>query len=316
MAEENILAAGLVHPTAMPHRSSNLKLAPETPDDARVSSLFAEIKNSLGVPYVGLLFRAYGMHPAFLELIWQQIRPAVADAQFFAMSDRLRASAYTRVYSYFSVPDFCARGREMRLSSGALEELRSTVDLIYYHNSLQLLLAAVALQAFDRPVGRASPSPQAADHPVFAARPVLIDEAAATPRILNIYDEIKRVLGAPIVNTDFRAFARFPEFLEEYWAVLRPMIASPMFSESQFGMQDTALASARDFPAPVDLRKERLENAGVDDDAIAAVIRATELFVKIFSSGLLNLAIAKIGFDGGSSKQPKPAPVAGSTRAA
>lgn len=300
----------------MLHRSANLKLAPETPAEAHVGGLFAEIKDALGVPYVGLLFRAYGMHPPFLELIWQQIRPAVTDAQFFAMADRLRASAYTRVYSYFSVPDFCARGREIHLSPGALEELRSTVDLIYYHNSLQLLLAAVALQAFDQPVGRASQSPQPADHPVFAARPVLIDEGAATPRVLRIYDEIKRVLGAPIVNTDFRAFARFPDFLEDYWAVLRPMIDSPMFSESQFGVQDNALAAARDFPAPVDLRKERLENAGIGDDAIAAVIRATELFVKIFSSALLTLAIAKIGFDGGSTKQPKPAPLTTSTRAA
>jgi hypothetical protein len=300
----------------VPHRSPNLKLAPEPPPDARVAGLFAEIKDALGVPYAGLLFRAYGVHPGYLELFWQQIRPAAADAQFFAIAERLRASAYTRVYSYFSVPDFRLRGAEMRLSPAALDELRSTVDLIFYHNSLQLLLAAVVLQALDRPVGRASESPQTAEHPLFAVQPVLIDETAATPRVLHIYDEIKRVLGAPIVNADFRAFARFPDFLEDYWAVLRPMFDSPLFSESRFGVQDIALAAARDFPAAVDLRKERLENAGIDDDAIAHVIRATELFVKIFSTALLNLAIAKIGFDGGSGKQPETQPATPSTRAA
>jgi hypothetical protein len=298
------------------HHRSNLKLASEPPPDGRVGSLFAEIGHAFGVPYAGLLFRAYGVHPAYLELFWQQIRPAAADAQFFVMAERLRASAYTRVYSYFSVPDFRLRGAEMRLTPGALDELRSTVDLIFYHNSLQLLLAAVVLQALDRPVGRAPQSARAAEHPVFAVRPVLIDEAAATPRVTRVYDEIKRVLGAPIVNTDFRAFARFPEFLEDYWAVLRPIIESPLFSESEFGMQDNALAAARDFPAPVDLRKERLENAGIDDDAIANVIRATELFVKIFSTALLSLAIAKIGFDGGSAKQPETPAVTRSTRAA
>lgn len=300
----------------MPHRSPNLKLAPELPADERTGELFADITALLGVPSVGLVFRAYGAYPAFLELFWQSVRPAVTDALFFALADRLRASAYTRVYSYFSVPDFCAHAEQMRLSPGARQELTSTVELLYYHNALQLLLAAVALLAFDRPIGHAPQSSQPADHPIYRVRPVLVEEAAATPRVLRIYDDIKRVFGAPVVNTDFRAFARFPDFLEDFWAVLRPLTESPLYTESQFGMQDAALALARDFPAPVSFGKELLENAGIDDDAIAAVIRATELFLKILSSALLNLAIAKIGLEGGKAKQPKSEHATHSPRAA
>lgn len=301
----------------MPYRGLKLKLASEVDADERTTGLFADIKQVLGVPYVGILFRAYGAYPAFLDLFWQTVRPGLVDARFFALADRLRASAYTRVYSYFPVPDFCARAEQMRLSPGARQELTSTVGLLCYQNALQLVLAAAVLQAFDRPIGRAPESPQPAEHPVFRVRPVLVDEVAATPRVVQIYDEIKRAFGMPVVNTDFRAFARFPDFLEDYWAVLRPTVELPLYAESHFGVQDTALAVAREFPAVVDLRKERLENAGIGDDDLAAVLRATEMLVKLLSAALLNVVFAKIGFDGGTAKQKESKePAAEPTRAA
>ena len=289
----------------MQQRSPRLTLAPETPPDGRVAGLFAAIKQALGVPYAGLIVRAYGAYPDFLELFWNSVASATADAQFFVLADRLRASAYTRVYSYFQIPDFCAHAEEMRLSAGARQELTSTVELLYYHTPLQLLLSAAALQAFDRPVGRASQSPKPADHPVFAVRPVLVEESTATPRVKKIYDEIKRALGAPVLNTDFRAFARFPDFLEDYWTALRPLTESALYSESQFGVQDAALLLARDLPVQLSLSKDRLEKAGLDDDDVAAIVRATEICTKMLSFAMLNQAIAKIGFEGGSVRHPE-----------
>ena len=286
----------------MPQRWPNLKLVNESEAQGLVGQIFGEVRQAMGVPYTGLVFRAYGAYPAFLETFWANLQPAITEARLHVLADRLRATAYTRVYSYFSVPDFCIRAEQLRLSAGAREELAATVDLLYYYNPLQLLLAATALQAFDKPVGHAPSAPTPAEHAEFRVRPVLVDEAAATPRVTRVYDEIKRTFGAPVVNTDFRAFARFPDFLEDYWAVLRPLTESPLYSESQFGVQDAALALAREFPAEVNLTKERLEKAGIDDDTIAAVVRATELFMKILSSSLLNLALAKIGLDGGAVK--------------
>lgn len=287
----------------MPHRS-HLKLASETEARGRTAELFTDIKQTLGVPYVGLLFRAYGVYPAFLELFWQSVRPGTGDEQFFACAERLRASAYTRVYSYFPVPEFCAHMQKLRLSTGARHELKSTVELLSYYNALQFLLVAVAFQAFDRPIGRAPQSPKPASHPIFPVRPVLIEEETATSSVARIYDEIKRAFGAPVVNSDFRAFARFPHFLENYWNVLQPTLELPLYAESQFGMQDAALAVAREFPAEVRLGKDRLESAGIGDDDIAAVLRATGVFLKLLGSSLLNLAIARIGIDGGNEKKP------------
>ena len=300
----------------MPHRGPNLKLVAESEAQGIVAQIFAEARQAFGVPYTGLVLRAYGAYPAFLEVFWAALQPAIADARFHVLADRLRAAAYTRVYSYFSVPDFCARAEQIHLSTGAREELTATVDLLYYYNPLQLLLASVALQAFDKPVGRAPSTPTPADHAEFRVRPVLVDEGAATPRVTRIYDEVKRTFGAPVVNTDFRAFARFPDFLEDYWAVLRPLTESPLYSESLFGVQDAALSLAREFPAEINLTKERLEKAGIDDDSVAAVVRATELFMKILSSSLLNVALAKIGLDGGKAEKRKKAAETESPRAA
>ncbi len=290
----------------MPWRKGNkLKIVREADADGHLREIYADIKQSLGVPHVNIIFQAYAVYPQFLEQHWAAVKPILATQEFFDMSDRLGAEAYTRMHNYFAIPDLCVRMAAQDLSSGARKELTNTVELFHYNNPPLLLLAVGQLQAFEAPTGRARVA-RPADHPVFADRPSVINEEDASPQIRKVYEDIRRTLGLPFVNTDYRAFARWPDFLCAFWEVLKPIVESPVYHESQTGMRESAWNLARELPVALELSASQLMDRGMSDDDVADVVRITDLFVNALSGLVLNVATAKITLEGGNRRAQKP----------
>lgn len=283
----------------MPWRKGNkLRVVRESEARGRVAEIYQEIMGALGVPQVNVVFQAYAVYPEFLERFWTAAKPIVHTQEFFDLADRLGAEAYTRMHNYFAIPDLCDGVTKQGLSSDARRDLTGMAELFHYNNPLLLLLTAAQMQAFETRIG--TPRPTApADHPVFSEKPVLIEEAEAPPAIRRIYDDIRRTFGLPMVNTDYCAFARWPDFLEGYWPALKNIAQSPIYQESQQGMRESAWNLARELPVSLDLSASKLIDDGMNDDQVSDVFRITELFVHALSGLVLNVAVAKIGLEGG-----------------
>lgn len=264
----------------------------------RTREIYEEVREELGLPHVSVIFQVYGGYPEFLDAFWQVFKPTISSAQFFALGERLRADAYTRMHNYFEVPDLCQNMTSLNFSEGARAELTDVVDLFLYANPLVLLISSTLLQSLEGPVGVAT-APRVSDHPVFTTRPVLVDEEIAPAAIRKIFDEMKHVTDMPVVNSDFRAFARWPDFLRVLWETLKVTIVSPVYHQALNGIRETAWALAREVPGPVELSVATLQEAGVEEEEISSIVRITELFVQGMSRMTLNVAVAKIGLEGG-----------------
>src|SRR5919108_1114555 len=203
----------------MPLKKGKPVLIREPEAGEQIRPIFEDIKESLGIPHVNVIFQAYAAHPLFLQLHWKAVKPIVESQEFFKLAERVRAEAYTRMHNYFSIPDLCARMTDLSFSAGARHELTDVVELFNYNNPLLLLLASAQMQAFDKVVGRVS-QVHPALHPVYKQKPVLVEEESAPSATKKIFEDMKRTLAVPVVNTDYRALARWPDFLHDYWAVL------------------------------------------------------------------------------------------------
>src|SRR5437588_10605314 len=279
-------------------RKRRLPLVREGDASGRTLEIFQEMKAALGVPHVNLIFQAYAACPRFLDCMWKAMRPAVETREFFQDADRLRAEAYTRTHNYFLVPDLCSTIREVHFSAGAQHELTDVVELFHYNNPLLLLIASVQLQAFEDGPTRHRTAQAGADHPVFTSKPIKITEEAAPAPIRKLYEDIKRTLGVTVINTDYQAFARWPDFLNLYWNSLKPVISSPLFGENKHALRDSALALATDLPNAPQLTVEHMQEAGLEAEEISAAIHITEEVLDLLSGLILNIAFAKIGLEG------------------
>lgn len=291
----------------MPWRRGNkLKFVRGKDAQGRTAEIYEDIKSTLGVPLVNVMYQAWAAYPAFLDLHWRAVKPALESQQFYRLGDRLRADAYTRTHNYFSIPDLCHQVEDLRFSTGAREELAEAVELFHYSDALLMLIVCAQLQAFDTHSTRPWEAAAPALRPVFERRPVLIEEEMAPGPVKKIYEDIKRTNGCPFINTEYRALARWPDFLSAYWQLLKPMMQAPMYAECRYAMRETAWSLAREVRFASDVSVSQLSDAGMEDEDVAALVRITEMFVKNFSGLLLNIAAAKIGMEGGTAKIEQP----------
>jgi hypothetical protein len=280
-------------------RKRRLPLLRESDATGRTLEIYKEIKRALGVPHVNLIFQAYGAHPRVLELIWEGMQPCVATAEFFNSDARIGAEAYTRIHNYFRVIGLS----EANFSGDTRQDIAGVVDLFHYNNPLLLLITATQLQAFENgPAGSRSPS-ASPQHPVFSVRPATVTEEAAPAHIRKLYDDIKRTLGLASINTDYQAFAAWPDFLNAYWSALKPAVLSPLYPENKHAMRESAIALAGELPESPQLSVEQMQQAGLNDDEIGAAIHITEEFLDVLSGLVLNIAFAKIALEGGNQAQ-------------
>jgi hypothetical protein len=287
----------------MPEKRGKLLLVREKEADGRTREIFAEIKQSLGIPFVPVLYQALATYPEFLEQHWRVFSPVAATHQLFHLGDRLRGEAYTRMHNYFQISDLCEPLTEMSFSEGAKHQLGDVIDLFNYTNPLLLVIVSAQLLAFEQPLGAdVNGEDTRADHPWFHERPTLVEESVASPPVKKIYEEMKRALNLPVVNTDYRAFGRWPDFLREYWKALRPIVQAPSYREQQRGLCESSEAMVRELRTKLDFTPERVDELGLPERQVESALRVFETFQNLLSGLMLNVSAAKIGFEGGTAK--------------
>ena len=291
----------------MPWKKGNrLHAVSERDAPPEIRALYEEIQQSLGTPFVCLLFQVYASYPGFLAAHWKMLRPVVGSGEFFQLAERLRADAYTRAHNYFEIVNFSPELEGLRFSDGAKQELNRVVDLFVHVDPLLLLIAASQQQAFDGAVGSGRPAATSNQLTKFETRPILVDDGSAEPGPRRIFDDIRQATGLPFVTQDLRALARWPDFLSSYWNFLQPLLSSPIYNECSFGIQESAWSLAKELPGSMEMPLETMTAAGMSEDDLASVVRLTQAFTRGLSGSLLNISIAKIGIEGGNKVELSP----------
>ena len=283
----------------MAWNKQKMRLIPEAEASPEILEIYYEIKQALGIPYINPMFQALAAFPEYFKRFWKSLRPALDTKEFFSAAQRISAESYTRVHNYLNVPDLIHKMEEMDFSPGAQGELRDVTDLYLYNNSVLLLILAAQMQAFENPTASVRPATGPAEHPSHPELPILVKEQNAPPETRKIYDDIKKTLGIPFLNTSYINFGRWPDFLREYWDALKPVVLSPQYEQNRAAIHESALALAAELPQPLQLSPTQLEEAGVSQADLSAVTQVTEFFLQILSKQLLNIAFAKIGLEGG-----------------
>jgi hypothetical protein len=285
-------------------RARGLKLVTEEDAPSRTRQVLREVRQSLGVAEVPKLYQAYAAFPEFLELHWVAFRPAVQTRQFFLLGARLAAEAYTRVHNYFDVPPV----RHGDGSSAIVTNLplSGTLDCYQYLDPLLLLIAAAQMQALEGPVGL--PSNHSAPQTLRFASPSLLTDEQAGPLVQRSWNDRRRLLEVAFIADEHRALACWPEFYEEYWAALKPLLQSPVFADCQYRLAESALSMSLELPAAVETSIPQLLQAGVSDEQVSEAAQVNDGFVQALTGLLLDVTVARIGFEKGAAlAQPAPA---------
>jgi hypothetical protein len=230
------------------------------------------------------------------------VRPIVGSQAFFSCSNRLRAAAYTRVHTYFHVPNLKSEvEQQFAPADEEFEELKECIDLFCYSVPTSLMLASFLSESFEGPAGSEEIACAPAPTPHKPRRePVMVEESSAAPAVRAIFADIRSATNADATHTVYQAMARWPGFLQSYWSSIKPIAVSELFQYCQSSMREDALAMVSELPGPVEFDATDLAELGMNQSEAGSLIGITNMFARSLAASLLNVSLARIAIEGGS----------------
>ncbi|MEK9672942.1 MAG: hypothetical protein VW268_10640 [Rhodospirillaceae bacterium] len=114
--------------------------------------------------------------------------------------------------------------------------------------------------------------------PDFTVSYLLMKAHHADQPTRDIYEDIREVLGLPLINTDYRALARWPTYWEAAWSGLRKAVRTSDYEDLCQELHGRILDQVRNgLPNPGGLSAEWLHAAAMDAPA-HEVIQVCRLF--------------------------------------
>jgi hypothetical protein len=120
------------------------------------------------------------------------------------------------------------------------------------------------------------------------------------------FNSIRSHFDFGMVPDEFRAFGRWPKYLQLAWDDARKRDSEPRAQVALADLLATAEALVRTIPARVRVTDEQLKTAGANPERVRSLV---ERFRKSLPSVVLDLALFKVQLDGAEDALDSPFPV-------
>jgi hypothetical protein len=267
--------------------SRGMQLAAERPEvmpddaDARIQAVYEDIKQTLRVPIINLIFRTLANDPAYFIAAWERTAPVARTRGFEAAADDLRAEAVLE-------PSPDASGIDWD-RTGPLDEIRDFNDTIHYILP-KLLLIVTAWDEGEWPGGHgdASPLPRGVADGTRKGSMVGIEDAVE--RVRQLLQREQDAHGHPLVSSYYRVLANWPDFLEPAWNRVEPRVGSAPYRERMSRLVQRATDAVQALPLAGSIPNEARTE---DISMLLAAFRR-----EFIPSMMLDVALIKTMLDG------------------
>lgn len=260
---------------------------------SQVAPIYEDIKQTLRVPLVNLIFRTLANYPDYLEQLWKHFSPALRSSSFEHEADNLREKALLE-YS-FQEETLDLQGVEDQ------EKLKAFNDTIFYVLPKLLLVTTLFDEATFRGIserrGRGQAAEQPSDIPLGVAEGTskvdMVDPDKASEQVQALFNSIKQKHEHPLVSSYYRGLANWPDLLEKAWKPLEPLVGSPAYESLRDFLNEQAQGAIRRLPLTQPLSLPLSEQDKEDVRAILAAFR-----YKFIPEMLVDVAFIKAQLDG------------------
>lgn len=280
---------------------------PEYEAEGEIERVYHEVRQSLRVSGVNLIFRTWAGYEKFLPAAWDALRPNVETTAFDQAGDAVRAEAVHQAESLTSPGSPAAEG----WGESRAHQIRAALALYHYINPKLLVLVCAVRQALQgEPLAGAGgvlaePAPRGEPAQLY---PMEMEEQKPEDKaVRRLYKDIQKTLSLPAINSDYRTLALWPDYLSAAWQRLKPVCQSPAYTQASTQLREQAQALARQLPHPIALSLGRVKDLGEDADR---VLETTRTFEHLLPGLILNIAILQRDWAPGAGAPPQPAPSA------
>lgn len=248
---------------------------PEAEASGETAELFADLRATLGVPFVNLIWRHLATLPGVLPAIWERVRPLYVSAELEGRAADLRVAATTLGIEPLPRSVWDCAGVDAR-ARGAVGHLVADYNRANSINFLALSTASIILRG-EGPRAKArrppTPMPGRAIETEAPPLPPLGGMSTEVRGLVQSFDELGRLGASEAIASLLRHLAHWPAFLAVSYAALLPHHRAGTLQTAQHALisEGRGIAAAELLPlvppTQFDLPAENRERAlaAIDD---------------------------------------------------
>lgn len=246
-----------------------------------IAALYADIRATLRVPMVNLIYRYMATMPTYLEHVWPQLKTNLQTDDVEQAAEAMRRAATVGGYPAFPLAALDLLG----INAPSRTEITRVLDAYNSANPKGLLVVTALRRALDGvPMDSHSVAPtfrtttQDSEPPTGTLPPMIVlDQADASTRALLADITATRPSGAQpgapdLVPSLYRHLARWPTFLAVAWIALKPQFTTGVVDEKAATLMAMAGQTVDVLPYPICASREDVARRGYpppDADQIA-----------------------------------------------
>jgi hypothetical protein len=266
---------------------------PEYLASGQRAAWYEDIKQVLQVPWMGVVTMAYTHYPTFFGELWRGLRPLCQSRPFVEASMALRDIVESRTAELNPI-SLIKPLEEIGYASREIDSIRQMNTVFSHGNQLYVLIASIArhlLEIGDMGGSGNAESFDGRHSPEISVPFMLMEYHHADEPTRVVYEDIKTTLQLPFVNTDYRAFARWPSYFALAWNDLRGKVGTSKHEEITRACHNRAASlAAEELPNPGGLSSMALRQAAEADADLDEIIQVCRLFQWLIPGLIVNVA--------------------------
>lgn len=282
-------------PRRKPDPIPRIHPVPEYLADAALKRVYEETKSTLQVPWMGVVTMAFAHYPTFFGTLWSGLEPLAGSREFVEACGALRACA-EEAASQLEPRPIVGDLADLGYAKREVEEIRALNEVFSHGNMPYLMIATAArllLEGHTLGDGGSTTPFKGRHGPSTVNRLSLMEAHHVDAPTAAVYDDIKARLGLPFVNTDYRAFARWPSYFALAWRDLAKKVPTDAYEAQLAAVHDFAVEQIREMPNPGDLTSEKLINAAQRDGTADEITEVVRLFQWLLPGLAVNVAFLR-----------------------
>nr|ADL27927.1 putative R-2-chloropropionic acid specific dehalogenase [Pseudomonas sp. 2-CPA-26] len=272
-----------------------IRPVPEHRADQELSEIYRDLKATFGVPWVGVITQAVAHYRPFFVEAWRRFAPSAKTHFFERASDDIRIRSWELIAQSFVIEGQTGRLQEMGYSVREIDQIRAVLDIFDYGNPKYLIFATAIKEGllsgrtYGGVAGDARCSFPRAPICQIEPIPAMIEEHHAGETLSQVYADIKQTLQLPFINSDYKAMARWPSYLDLAWDALKPCIDTPAYLADRSEINAQALATLDALPIAYRMSRADALLAGLSEIQLDELIQVISLFQWLLSGLVLNI---------------------------
>ena len=127
---------------------------------------------------------------------------------------------------------------------------------------------------------------------------ILLEQHHVDKETFNTFESIKTTINLPFLNTDYRAFARWPTYFNHAWTDLKNKIQTTLYEKQVSLVHDFAIEKALSLPNPASLTSAKLIIACKNTNQYEEIKEVVSLFQWLLPGLATNVSYLRAQLNG------------------